>query len=362
VDGAENALLCRDVSQKDRQDYYAKFEAIWKRADEAWRVFEPFPQSAEKKSTWMKFVPAWAACKKDHETYVTLCHDFDKAVDAQQKDKSNELFQKMVELALVTNSVTFDAAEALLNKVVEINKVIAAEPAKSSIAQSANLKKSSLAGIIVGVVAALSLGILITRSLVNVHTRTSTSLLEGSLQIASASGQVSASSQSLAESASDQAASLEEISSSIEELTSMTKRNPDNAVPGKTSAGQAHIAAEAGAAEMARMQFAMNAIQQSPEDIAKIIKTIDEIAFQTYILALNAAVEAARAGESGAGFAVVADEVRSLAQRSAVAAKETSDKIADATARSAQGVELSVRVPTGFKEILSKVREVDSLV
>jgi methyl-accepting chemotaxis protein len=113
---------------------------------------------------------------------------------------------------------------------------------------------------------------------------------------------------------------------------------------------------------MERMQAAMNAIQQSSNDISKIIKTIDEIAFQTNILALNAAVEAARAGEAGAGFAVVADEVRSLAQRSAVAAKETADKIADATNRSAQGVELSGKVAEGLKEILDKAREVDRLV
>jgi len=110
------------------------------------------------------------------------------------------------------------------------------------------------------------------------------------------------------------------------------------------------------------MQSAMNAIQQSSHDISKIIKTIDEIAFQTNILALNAAVEAARAGVAGAGFAVVADEVRSLAQRSAVAARETADKIADATTRSAQGVELSQRVSAGLQHILEKNREVDRLV
>jgi methyl-accepting chemotaxis protein len=113
---------------------------------------------------------------------------------------------------------------------------------------------------------------------------------------------------------------------------------------------------------MQRMQAAMQAIQQSSNDISKIIKTIDEIAFQTNILALNAAVEAARAGEAGAGFAVVADEVRSLAQRSAIAAKETADKIADATQKSALGVELSTKVNVSLQEILNKAVEVDRLV
>jgi len=220
--------------------------------------------------------------------------------------------------------------------------------------------------VIIGLIGMVLLGVvsafLIIRGVNKALTATAESLSQGSQQVAAAASQVSSASQNLAEGSSEQAASLEEISSSIEELTSMTKRNADNAQSGKVSANQARTAAEAGAAEMDRMQTAMNAIQQSSHDISKIIKTIDEIAFQTNILALNAAVEAARAGEAGAGFAVVADEVRSLAQRSAVAAKETADKIADATTRSAQGVELSVRVSAGLQHILEKNREVDRLV
>jgi methyl-accepting chemotaxis protein len=219
-----------------------------------------------------------------------------------------------------------------------------------------------IAGEIAMVVLGLLAAFLIIRGVNRALTQTAETLSQGSLQVAAAAGQVSSASQSLAEGSSEQAASLEEISSSIEALASMTKRNADNAQSGKTSAGQARTAAEAGAAEMERMQSAMNAIQQSSNDISKIIKTIDEIAFQTNILALNAAVEAARAGESGAGFAVVADEVRSLAQRSALAAKETADKIADACTRSTQGVELSVKVSAGLQQILEKSREVDRLV
>ncbi len=234
-------------------------------------------------------------------------------------------------------------------------------------ATASSTELSSASNIIIGslvfeVVLGLAAAFFIIRGVNRVLTQTAESLSQGSLQVAAASGQVSSASQSLAEGSSEQAASLEEISSSIEELASMTKRNADNAQAGKASAGHARAAAEAGASEMERMQGAMNAIQQSSNDISKIIKTIDEIAFQTNILALNAAVEAARAGEAGAGFAVVADEVRSLAQRSAVAAKETADKIADATARSAQGVELSTKVAAGLQQILDKAREVDRLV
>ncbi len=142
-------------------------------------------------------------------------------------------------------------------------------------------------------------------------------LQRGAEQVAAASRQVSGSSQNLAQGANRQAASLEESSASLEEMNSMTKRNAENADAAKRVAGRTRAAAEAGAGDVAAMEKAMGAIKESADNIAAIIKTIDEIAFQTNILALNAAVEAARAGEAGQGFAVVAEEVRSLAQRSA---------------------------------------------
>jgi methyl-accepting chemotaxis protein len=106
----------------------------------------------------------------------------------------------------------------------------------------------------------------------------------------------------------------------------------------------------------------MAAIKASSDEVAKIVKNIDEIAFQTNILALNAAVEAARAGEAGAGFAVVAEEVRNLAQRSAQAARETSGRIEDAINKTGHGVEVSGKVARSLKEIIEKARIVDDLV
>jgi methyl-accepting chemotaxis protein len=188
------------------------------------------------------------------------------------------------------------------------------------------------------------------------------SLVEASDQVASSAGQVSSSSQSLAEGSSEQAASLEETSSSLEEMSSMTKRNADNASRANELTRQARTAADTGTSDMQAMDSAMKDIKTSSDDIAKIIKTIDEIAFQTNILALNAAVEAARAGEAGAGFAVVAEEVRSLAQRSATAAKETAVKIEDAIGKAAQGVQISGKVATSLGEIVEKVRQVDALI
>jgi methyl-accepting chemotaxis protein len=181
-------------------------------------------------------------------------------------------------------------------------------------------------------------------------------------QFAAMAGHLSASSQSLAQGASEQAGSLEQTRASLEEMAGMTARSATNAGHAKTLASESRLAADTGAADMQQMSVAMEAIKSSSDNIAKIIKTIDEIAFQTNILALNAAVEAARAGEAGMGFAVVADEVRNLAQRSAEAARETTDRIEDSIRKSSQGVEISSKVARSLAEIVSKARRVDELI
>jgi methyl-accepting chemotaxis protein len=203
---------------------------------------------------------------------------------------------------------------------------------------------------------------IVRRSIVAPIQRIVAGLGEASASMHGAAGSVTSSSQTVAHGASSQAASLEEISAAVEEMAGMTRRNAENAQTAKTAANEARRAADRGGEAMGRMRVAIDSIQQASREIAGIIKTIDEIAFQTNILALNAAVEAARAGQAGAGFAVVADEVRSLAQRSATAARETADKIEVATGRSAQGAELSAEMDTILQDILGKTAQVDSLV
>ncbi len=224
---------------------------------------------------------------------------------------------------------------------------------------------TNLGGIICLVTALLlsfTLAYVIIRSTTRVLQNISKSLNDGANQVSSAAGQVSATSQSLAEGSSEQAASIEETSASLEEMSSMTRRNAENAQKANDLAKQARQAADRGVADMQSMSGAMQEIKVSSDDIAKIIKTIDEIAFQTNILALNAAVEAARAGEAGMGFAVVADEVRNLAQRSAQAAKETAAKIEGAISKTAQGVQISSKVAEALNDIVTKARQVDELV
>ena len=161
-------------------------------------------------------------------------------------------------------------------------------------------------------------------------------------QVRASSTQIHTASRSLADGSSRQASSLEQSCASLEELSAMTRSNAEHAREAKNLADTARQAAESGTAEIQQMSQAMDAIKEASHNIAKIIKSIDEIAFQTNILALNAAVEAARAGEAGLGFAVVTDEVRNLAQRSAQAARETAEKIEDSIRKSERGVQISL--------------------
>ena len=218
-----------------------------------------------------------------------------------------------------------------------------------------------IVGLSIALVIGVTIAIVIGRGTSKSLSAVASALSEGASQVSSAAGQVSSASQSLAEGSSQQAASLEETSSSLEEMASMTKRNSEAATRVKELGGQARQAGDVGLHDMEEMTGAMAAIKASSNDVAKIIKTIDEIAFQTNILALNAAVEAARAGEAGMGFAVVADEVRSLAQRCAQAARETAGKIEDAVQKSAQGATISGKVAKSLEEIVSRARQVDDL-
>jgi methyl-accepting chemotaxis protein/methyl-accepting chemotaxis protein-1 (serine sensor receptor) len=162
--------------------------------------------------------------------------------------------------------------------------------------------------------------------------------------------------------ASQQAASVEETSSSTEEITAMTKQHADQlhaaadlTVQTGEAVGQANRA-------LGEMQSSMQEISASCEKVGKIIRVIDEIAFQTNILALNAAVEAARAGEAGLGFAVVADEVRRLAQRSAQAASETAELIEESVVKSKKGRNNLEHVADAIQKVTGTARSIASLV
>ncbi len=181
-------------------------------------------------------------------------------------------------------------------------------------------------------------------------------------QVSSGAGLISVSSQSLASNASEQASSLEQVTSSMVEIGSQIKANAENALHASQLAVQARELADKGTKEMESMKSAMEDINESSQAVAKIIKVIDEIAFQTNLLSLNAAIEAARAGRYGKGFAVVAEEVRNLAGRSAKAAKETADLIEGAVKKVENGNKIAEQTSDALNRIAESVIKVTDFI
>jgi methyl-accepting chemotaxis protein len=181
-------------------------------------------------------------------------------------------------------------------------------------------------------------------------------------QVASGAKQVSSGSQNLSSGATEQASSVEQLTASITQISSQTKNNAANANEANSLARTTKENAIEGNNQMNEMLAAMNDIRESSSNISKIIKVIDDIAFQTNILALNAAVEAARAGQYGKGFAVVAEEVRNLAARSANAAKDTTNLIEGSVNKIESGTEIANRTAEALSNIVSNIDKVSDLV
>ncbi|MGI6084222.1 MAG: methyl-accepting chemotaxis protein [Acetivibrionales bacterium] len=187
-------------------------------------------------------------------------------------------------------------------------------------------------------------------------------IASASEQVAAGSKQISDSSTALSLGATEQASSIEELTASIEEISTQTKLNAQNANKANELAEQAKSNALEGNAQMKEMLKAMEEIQEASTNISKVIKVIDDIAFQTNMLALNAAVEAARAGQHGKGFAVVAEEVKNLATRSASAARETTEMIEGSIKKSEIGTKIAKDTAEALNNIVDEIENVAGLI
>jgi methyl-accepting chemotaxis protein len=298
--------------------------------------------------------------------------DHSQAVALRQKfDEWQTLHTQIVELG--DNGRVAEALETLNRKATPLFRSAeeSAQAITSQIFKATDDATLSLSGsrsrtlTAIVIAFAVLVGALVAWLVHNINSRLrgmSRELGEGGQLVVEASSQMSASAQSMSQGAAEQAASLEETSASMEEIAAMTRTNADNSQQAAALMNEAARVLDQSNKSLADMVGAMTSIKESSNRVSKIIKTIDEIAFQTNILALNAAVEAARAGEAGMGFAVVADEVRNLAQRSAQAARDTTSLIEGAIASSSEGSQRVAQAAESFAAITDRVTEVKRLV
>jgi methyl-accepting chemotaxis protein len=295
-----------------------------------------------------------ASIEADVEQYAT-CFE-----EASRLDASGKSMQALVYYrdkgGVIGTHMEKTASDLLALQARRLAETNDSGAGKSSFVRWMVLAFVIIAAAVVGLIA------IVVRSITTRLQTVTAGLSDGASQIASGASQVSSSSQTLAQGASEQASSLEETSASAEEITSMTRQNAANTSQAATLMTTVDQRVSEGNSTLVLMIDSMKQINDSSGKISKIIKVIDEIAFQTNILALNAAVEAARAGEAGMGFAVVADEVRNLAQRSAQAAKDTASLIEASIATSDEGSKQLQKVADVVGSITEAATKVKVLV
>ena len=366
IQSAPTVQLCGQLGLKTKDNLLAVYKHIGSSDKEDMARIEAQLNSARAENT-----KAFQKLREINtgEHYRKLLDQIDATRDIYGKKRTEVL---EISRQITNNEVAYTLARTQLDPAAdEYFAALAAMITFSSSESEASISgiqtevKRSHMDILIGSIVAIGVGLVLAWFIIRRTNRALSNIAkaisEGSSQLASTANQVSAGSQSVAEGASEQAASLEETSSSMEEMASMTTHSTENVQKASNLAKEARAAAETSAAGMVEMNKSMHAIKTSSDEVAKIIKTIDEIAFQTNILALNAAVEAARAGEAGMGFAVVAEEVRNLAQRCALSSRETGEKIEASVTNTAQGVQISERVALSLQEIVAKIRQVDQL-
>ena len=268
--------------------------------------------------------------------------DFDIKVTYESKDEMGSLAKAFKNMTMILGDVIADASR-LLSEMANGNFDVRTRAEERYVGQFQSLLSS---------IRKLNRDLSMTLGQIN----------QSADQVSSGAGQVSNGAQALAQGATEQAASVEELAATITNISHQVKQTADNAMEARHQANTAGDEVDECNTKMKDMMAAMEEITRTSNEIGKIIKTIEDIAFQTNILALNAAVEAARAGEAGKGFAVVAEEVRSLASKSSVASKNTAELIESSIEAVARGTKIANSTAGSLTKVVDQVRSASGKV
>jgi methyl-accepting chemotaxis protein len=348
---AERSMIFAEAASDVFKGLLDEYETNLKQSDQRWEAYKALAATPEEKAIIEGY-------EKSRAEWLALSRQI---VDGRKADTMDGRILAM-DLTLGQAREKFDQAREFLNQAQELNLELAKAQhagAQSTYATARNVIVSfGLLAVAVGFGLAWAIGGGTSKAI----RRIAMDLRSGSQQVVAAATEVASSAQDLSRGASDQAAALEETSAAMEEMASMTRRTAEHS--GRAASLMADVDRRMGDSNtaLAEMVGSMASISESSQRVSKIIKTIDEIAFQTNILALNAAVEAARAGEAGMGFAVVADEVRSLAQRAAQAARDTTSLIEESLTKSREGSARVEVVSASIGAITEALGELKSLV
>jgi methyl-accepting chemotaxis protein len=374
---------------------YAKTQKIVNVTDVKGRYVEQMNQSVlqiARSILWIELVNDEVTIQDQKQKVEAMFQEYDQAVSAIEKlglsaegkpifaraqeveSETRPLLMQLMELGLEHRQT--EASYLLINtagpavnrwlSVLEELKAMQAKINQADVEEAGQIHTNLMITLLIFFAIAVLLGIgiafSITRSITIPINSITARIGEGAQQIAAASNQLSASAQQLSQGSTEQASAIEETSSTLQESAAMLQQNTSNTKQAAQLSGKTHESSDKGGAEMQEMMGSIQEIKKSSDQIAKIIKVIDDIAFQTNILALNAAVEAARAGEAGMGFAVVAEEVRNLAGRSAQAAKDTTAIIEANIELSNKGVLVAEKVRETLNEITLQAKKVNELM
>lgn len=331
--------------------------------DKGWARFRKVEQDLPRLQELVRRSEALAGVRGDAEQLDRAVHNYrpvlEHIIDVVQKHQNQGAeFDALIKEWARLGGAMVESAGRLDQRGSQVTKESATQAALELNRAATIMFGAGLLSLLVG----LALAFFITRGISGALKAITETLNAAVHQVSGAVHHITGSANALAQGASEQAAVLEETSASTQEINSMASRNAENSKSAALKMTEAAERTNEANQNLVEMIVSMNEIQASSDKISKIIKVIDQIAFQTNILALNAAVEAARAGEAGMGFAVVADEVRSLAQRSAQAAKDTAELIQESIAKTSVGKDKLDHVAAAVRSLTGSASSVKTLV